>query len=153
MDCMLTELEFPLSAPRKLVSCNLCTPSLNRKTWNEVLGSSFVNISTTCKDGGRKQVIKTPLATFSRTKWWSNSICLERAGNMRFTVMWRALRLSHSNWGGSRSWMPISWRRKVSQVISMALDARDRYSTSVLDLETVGCRFEDHEWLPEKYNT
>ena len=64
MDCMLDELEFPLSAPRKLVSGNLCTPSLNRKTWNEVLGSAFVNISTTCNDDGRKQVIKTPLQLF-----------------------------------------------------------------------------------------
>ena len=61
---MLDELEFPLSAPRKLVSGNLCTPSLNRKTWNEVLGSAFVNISTTCNDDGRKQVIKTPLQLF-----------------------------------------------------------------------------------------
>ena len=60
--------EFPLSAPRKLVSGNLCTPSLNRKNWNEVLGSAFVNISATCKDDRRKRVIKTPLATFSRTK-------------------------------------------------------------------------------------
>ena len=41
--------------------------------------------------------------------------------------------------------MPISRRRKVSQVIYAALDARDRYSASTLDLEIVGCRFEDHE--------
>ena len=41
--------------------------------------------------------------------------------------------------------MSISRRRKVSQVIYAALDARDRYSTSALDLETLGCRFEDHE--------
>ena len=41
--------------------------------------------------------------------------------------------------------MPISRRRKVSQVISVALDARDRYSASTLDLKTIGCRFEDHE--------
>ena len=41
--------------------------------------------------------------------------------------------------------MPISRRRKVSQVIYVALDARDRYSASALDLETVSCCFEDHE--------
>ena len=65
---MLVEFDFPLLAPCKLVSGNLCTPSLNRKTWNEVLGSVFVNISATCKDDGRKQVIKTPLATFFPNK-------------------------------------------------------------------------------------
>ena len=42
-NCMLAELEFPLSIPRKLVGGNLCTSSLDRKTWNEVLGSAFVN--------------------------------------------------------------------------------------------------------------
>ena len=66
---MLAKLGFPLSTPHKLVSGNLCTPSLDRKSWNEVLGSAFMNISATCKDDGRKQVIKTLLATFSQTKW------------------------------------------------------------------------------------
>ena len=48
--------------------------------------------------------------------------------------------------------MPISRRRKVSHVISAVVEARDRYSTSVFDLETVGCFFEDQEiQLDPKY--
>ena len=62
---MLVELEFSLLVPHKLVACNLCTPRFDQNTWNEVLGSAFVNISTTCKDDGRKRVIKTQLAIFS----------------------------------------------------------------------------------------
>ena len=42
--------------------------------------------------------------------------------------------------------------RKVSHVISVVVQARDRYSTLMLDLETVGCFFEDQEiQLDPKY--
>jgi len=92
-------------------------------------------------------------ATCSRTKWKSISICLVRAWNTGLADRYFAPRLSHHKHAAKGCGIPNSSSNFCTHITSTVALAKDLYSASVLDLETVSYFLAHHDTRLQPRNT
>ena len=78
--------------------------------WNEIAWDLVREPALNLNCGGIHAVTMTPIASFSQTKWQTNSIWIwfVPAWKTGSTIIFSALRLYHTNWGGRDYFTPMS---------------------------------------------
>jgi len=123
--------------PPQVGAWRLRMPNLLVRNENWWEPRALVKRSASCSLEEICAVAMDPDLIQSRIKWQSISICFVRSWCTELATIWMAARLSQYNWVEIRTIK--SWNKVRSQIISQAVVAIERYSTSAEERETVVC--------------
>jgi hypothetical protein len=127
--------------------------NLQHISWKRCDDKFFVNISPNWSAEQINRTINFFVATCSRTKWKSNSICFVLTWKTGFAVRNVAPKLSHQRTGAYEHWIPSSESRDYSQINLAVAIAKLRYSASIDERDTIACFLEDKDTKLDIRNT